>query len=94
MFPRPSALSIVAALATAAGTFLGLRGVMTPEAGAVTLVGAIVAGAALWRSTRALSVATRVIGELARAAGMQPLSTRPARWFSRRRAEPQRSETA
>ena len=71
---QPATLSIVAALAMVAGTSLSVRGVMLPWTAAIGLFGVLVAGAALWRSTRSLSVVTHVITELAREAEMQPLS--------------------
>src|SRR5262249_23679895 len=78
-------VSILAALAIVAGLVLGVRGVMLPEAAAVGLCGAVVGGAALWRSSRSLSVVRHLISDLARAAEMLPLPARSARWFSRRR---------
>jgi hypothetical protein len=82
---RPATLSTVAALAMVAGTSFSIRSVMLPWTTAIGLFGVLVAGAALWRSTRSLSVVTHVITELARGAEMQPMSMPSARWFSLRR---------
>ena len=82
---QPATLPIVAALAMVVGTSLSVLGVMRPWAAAIGLSGVVVAGAALWRSTRSLSVVTHVITELARGAKMQSLSVQSARWFSLRR---------
>jgi GT2 family glycosyltransferase len=75
---QPATLSIVAVAALTVGMLLGLRGLPWPWAAAIALPGALVAGAALWRSVRALSVAAHLITELAREAEMRPMSVRLA----------------
>lgn len=75
---RPAALSIVAALAIIAWTVVSVRGdAVMPwwAASAVGMTGLLLAGAALWRSTRTLAVAKHLITELAVEVDMQPIST-------------------
>ena len=83
-----TALSIVAVLATAAWPFVRLQAGITSGpsiADVCGAIGAVFAATALWRVTRTVSVARRLIAALAQEAGMQPLRTRWPWHLSRRR---------
>ena len=74
-----SALSIVVALAIAAWPIARLQAatlVASAMSGVCSLIGVLLAGTALWRITRTLSVARSLIAELAQEVDMQPLRTR------------------
>ena len=77
-----STLSITALLVAIVGTALSVRGAFLPWTAAAAVIGIVVAGTALWRSSRALSATTHLITELARDADMHPLPARPMRWLS------------
>jgi O-antigen biosynthesis protein len=73
---QPAALSIVAALAIVAWPIARLQAapvVASSIAGVSSVIGVLLAGTALWRSTRTLSAARGLIAELAQEEDMQPL---------------------
>jgi glycosyltransferase involved in cell wall biosynthesis len=85
---RPAALSIIAALVIVAWTIVSLPGHIVRlswVAGAGGVMGLLLAGAALWHSTRTLSVARHLITEIALEVDMQPIATRSVRWRARTR---------